>query len=108
MTTATAAKPTALDATQIDAMRQQWRQVAQARQEAGQWTNDDEQEIGAAIRAAIDSADAPRVALWAGWVSGLFAEITALRALYAGLGGRIKAQAMQQRVAREKKAKGKA
>lgn len=57
----------------IAKMRADWVVVAEDRRALGDWSEDDEQEIGSAVRAAIQKGDQDLIALWARWLADLSA-----------------------------------
>lgn len=61
----------------IGKMRADFVLVAASRRESGEWTEADEKEIGAAIKAAIDKKDQAMLACWSRWLADLSAWVTA-------------------------------
>lgn len=55
----------------IDKMRADFSLVSEARVASGDWTNETVEEIGDAIKAAIDKNDRAMIAHWARWLADL-------------------------------------
>ena len=84
-----------MDDSLIAKMRADFRVVAEDRLAAGDWSQKDVDEIGAAIKAAIEgkSDAAP---LWARWLSDLAASTVALSAIIAASSARMRLEAAKQ------------
>lgn len=59
----------------IGKMRADFGVVAEARKAAGEWSDSDVRDFGAAIKAAIDAGDSTVLALWARWLADLSAGV---------------------------------
>lgn len=57
----------------IDKMRADWPVVEEDRITSGQWSQEDADEVGAAIKAAIVANDTTMILLWARWMADLAA-----------------------------------
>jgi hypothetical protein len=68
----------------IAKMRADWVVVAKARRESGEWTAQDEEDIGDAIKDAVARNDAPAVACWSGWLADLSAWVVAWNLICRG------------------------
>lgn len=53
----------------IEKMRADWGVVAEDRRRTGNWTEEDETDIGAAVKAAIDGGNEEMIACWARWLA---------------------------------------
>lgn len=82
-------------------MRADFVRVAEHRKAREEWSVEDEQEIGAAIKAAIDKADPDMIHSWALWLADLSASIAAWELIVRGSVARMRAQAREEREARE-------
>ena len=67
----------------IDKMRADWPVVEEDRITSGQWSQADADEVGAAIKAAIDANDTTTILLWARWMADLSAIALGLRVSHA-------------------------
>lgn len=81
----------------IAKMRADWVVVAAARRETGDWTQQDEQEIGEAIKAAVAAKDRNVLACWSRWLADLSAWVTAWNLVCRGSESSMKAAAREQR-----------
>lgn len=91
----------------IAKMRADFVRVAAVRKERKDWSEEDEREIGAAIKAAIDAKDPDMILSWAAWLADLAAAIAAWDLIVRGSLARMRYQARQEREAREREQKGK-
>jgi len=83
----------------IEKMRSDWAVVAEDRRQSGDWTEEDEADIGAAIKAAIEGGNDDLIACWARWLADLAAITVTLKAVALGIDGRMRAKAAEQRAA---------
>lgn len=83
----------------IEKMRADWGVVAEDRRRTGDWSEEDETDIGAAVKAAIDSGNRDLIASWARWLADLAATTVALKAIALGIEGRMRAKAAEHRAA---------
>lgn len=90
----------------IDKMRADFVRVAEARKKHGDWTEADEAEIGAAIKAAVEKGDPDTVLSWALWLADIAHSIAAWELIVRGSMARMRHQAREEREARERAAKG--
>ncbi len=81
----------------IAKMRADWVVVAAARRESGDWTEQDEQEIGEAIKRAVAAKDRNVLACWSRWLADLSAWVTAWNLVCRGSEACMKAAAREQR-----------
>lgn len=65
----------------IAKMRADWSVVAQDRRDAGEWSAEDEAEIGNEIKAAIASKDADRICCWGRYLADLSALALGLKVI---------------------------
>lgn len=65
-------------------MRADWSVVAQFRRDSGDWTESEEADILAAIKAAIDAGDRNAIACWSRWLADLSAWVTAWNLICRG------------------------
>lgn len=86
----------------IEKMRADFVRVAEVRKERKDWTEDDEREIGAAIKAAVDKGDPDMILSWAAWLADLSSAIAAWDLIVRGSMARMRYQARQEREARER------
>lgn len=86
----------------IKKMRADWTVVTLDRKQAGEWSDTDEQEIGEAVRSAIDSGEAGAITLWARWLADLAATSITLKAVIVGIDSRIRDAARKHREATAK------
>lgn len=63
----------------IAKLRADWPIVAEARRASAEWTDEDERDIGLAIKAAIEAKDLSTLALWSHWLSDLATGVTYFR-----------------------------
>lgn len=88
----------------IAKMRADWPLIAESRRATGDWTEQDEQEIGAAIKAAVDSKDAAVIAMWARWLADLSAWCCAWRLIVRGSEAAMRAKAIEHKASQQGKA----
>lgn len=88
----------------IAKMRADFVRVSEVRKVRGDWSEADEAEIGAAIKAAVDKGDPDMILSWAAWLADLSSAIAAWDLIVRGSVGRMRAQAREEREAREKTA----
>lgn len=88
--------------TVIAKMRADFARVSEVRKVRGDWTEADEAEIGAAIKAAVDKGDPDMVLSWAAWLADLAHAIAAWDLIVRGSVARMRAQAQAEREARER------
>lgn len=91
----------------VEKMRADFVRVAEVRKARKDWSEEDEREIGAAIKAAIDKGDPDMIASWALWLADLSASIAAWDLIVRGSLARMRYQARQEREAREREQGGK-
>ena len=60
-------------------MRADWPVIAENRRESGEWTEEDEKEIGLAVKEAIASNDPDLICRWARYLADLSALAIGLR-----------------------------
>ena len=65
----------------IAKMRADWAVVAKDRREAGEWSAEDETEIGNEIKAAISSKDGDRICWWGRYLADLSALAIGLKVI---------------------------
>lgn len=82
----------------IAKMRADWVVVAAARRESGDWTEQDEQEIGEAIKAAVAAKDRNVLACWSRWLADLSAWVTAWNLICRGSEKRMREAAMANKL----------
>lgn len=82
-------------------MRADFVRVAEHRKARNEWSEADEKEIGAAIKAAVDKGDPDMIHSWALWLADLSASIAAWELIVRGSVARMRAQAVAEREARE-------
>lgn len=85
----------------IAKMRADFVRVAEVRKARQDWTEEDEREIGAAIKAAVDKGDPDMILSWAAWLADLSSAIAAWDLIVRGSVARMRAQARQEREDRE-------
>lgn len=85
----------------IEKMRADWGVVAEDRLQSGDWTEEDETEIGDAIKAAVKGGDEDLIACWARWLSDLAAITVTLKSVALGIDGRMRAKAAEHRAAQK-------
>lgn len=91
--------------TVIDKMRGDFVRVAEVRKQRGDWSEADENEIGAAIKAAVEKGDPDMILSWAAWLADLSGAIAAWDLIVRGSVARMRAQARAEREAQEPAAK---
>ena len=82
-------------------MRADFVRVADVRKARGDWSEADQQEIGAAIKAAVDKGDPDMISSWALWLADLSCSIAAWDLIVRGSVSRMRSQAQQERKDRE-------
>lgn len=85
----------------IEKMRADWGVVAEDRRERGEWTDEDEKDIGAAVKAAVESGNEDLIGCWARWLADLAATTVALRSIAVGIEGRMRAAAAEHRASQK-------
>lgn len=85
----------------IEKMRADWGVVAEDRRRTGDWSEEDETDIGAAVKAAVAGGNEELIACWARWLSDLAATTVALKAIALGIEGRMRAKAAEHRAAQK-------
>jgi hypothetical protein len=78
-------------------MRSDWAVVAQNRRESGDWTESEEADILAAIKAAIDAKDKTLIACWSRWLADLSAWVTAWNLICRGSEAAMRTEARKHR-----------
>jgi hypothetical protein len=91
----------------IAKMRADFVLIGEDRIQSGQWTEQDFEDIGAAIKEAIDSNEPTQVLTWARWLADLSAWVTAYRLVCAPVNRCIELRLEEQRAARSAAAGGK-
>lgn len=86
----------------ITKMRADWAVVAKDRRECQAWTEEDESQIGEAVKGAVASGNQEQIILWARWLSDLSASTIALKAIILGIDTRIRDAARKHRAAQAK------
>lgn len=74
----------------LDKMRADYRIVAEDRKAAGEWSEQDIADIGAAIKSATEGGDRDTIVCWARWMADLSASTVAFKSVFACVGGRIR------------------
>lgn len=90
--------------TVIEKMRADFVRVAEVRRQRGDWSEADQNEIGAAIKAAVEKGDPDMILSWAAWLADLSHAIAAWDLIVRGSVARMRAQARDEREAREQQA----
>ena len=90
----------------IDRLREDFRTVVRDRKDNGYWTDSDEAEVTALIKAAVAGADrdAGRLQRWATWLAAEAEVIRRWHAQVRDVEARMRAQAAAEREAAERKA----
>lgn len=83
----------------VTKMRADFARVAEHRVKTQDWTEADEREIGAAIKAAVDKGDPDMIHSWALWLADLSASIAAWELIVRGSLARMRHQARTEREA---------
>lgn len=83
----------------IEKMRADWSVVAEDRRRTGDWTEEDETDIGTAVKAAVQGGNEELIACWARWLADLSATTVALSAIAKGIEGRMRAKAAEHKAA---------
>lgn len=81
----------------VEKMRSDWAVVAQNRRESGDWTESEEADILAAIKAAIDAKDKTLIACWSRWLADLSAWVTAWNLICRGSEAAMRTEARKHR-----------
>lgn len=84
----------------IAKMRADWTVVAQARVESGEWTAEDEKDIGQAVRAAVESKQPEVIGMWARWLADLSAWTCAYNLIIRSAEAGIRAKAAEEKAKR--------
>ena len=82
-------------------MRADFRRVAEHRKASGDWSEADEAEISAAVGAAVKAQDPDMIKCWAHWLADLSCSIAAWELIVRDSLARMRAQAREEREARE-------
>jgi len=85
-------------------MRADFARVAEHRKKTRDWSESDEAEIGAAIKAAVAKGDPDMIHSWALWLADLSASIAAWELIVRGSMARMRHQAREEREAGERSA----
>lgn len=88
----------------IKKMRADWFVVAEDRRACGEWSEEDEANIGEAVKAAIASGKSDSITCWARWLGDLAATTIALKAISLGIDHRMREQARKHRESLKKAA----
>lgn len=88
----------------IKKMRADWVVVAEERRACGEWSAEDEAQIGEAVKAAIAAGKPDLIACWSRWLADLAASTVALKAIALNIDARMRKQAQKQRDSDAKKA----
>lgn len=83
----------------LDTMRADYVLVRRWWKEAEGWTEADLVEADRGVKAAVDSGDAERIALWANWLAGLAEEIRRFTSMVRAAEDRMRAAAAAERKA---------
>lgn len=83
----------------LDTMRADYVLVRRWWKESEGWTEADLSEADRGVKAAVDSGDAERIALWANWLAGLAEEIRRFESMVRDAEGRMRQQAEAERKA---------
>ena len=86
----------------IEKMRVDLVVVGEDRIQSGQWTRQDFDEIGDAIKSAIHSNESTQIMTWARWLADLSAFVTAYRLVCAPVNRCIELRIAEQRAAKSK------
>jgi len=81
----------------VEKMRADWILVSEARKASGDWTDEEAQDIAAAIRAAIEAKDRTVIACWSSWLADLAAWVTAWNLICRGSEAEMKRKAKEAR-----------
>ena len=90
----------------IDKLRADFRLVADHRRQSGDWTEDDERQIGESIKASIAAGNPETICMWALQFSDLAHVITTCAMAIRIAEGRIRAQVQRERDEMEAKRTG--
>lgn len=90
--------------TVIDKMRADFVRVSEVRKQRNDWSEADEKEIGAAIKAAVEKGDPDMILSWAAWLADLASAIAAWDLIVRGSLARMRYQAREERERREAEA----
>jgi hypothetical protein len=74
----------------IKKMRADWVVVAEDRLACGEWSEEDEAEIGEVIKSAIATRKEDQIICWARWLGDLAASTIALKAIALGINAKIR------------------
>lgn len=83
----------------LDTMRADYVLVRRWWQNAEGWTEAELAESDRGVKAAVDSGDAERIALWANWLAGLAEEIRRFTSMVRAAEDRMRTAAMAERKA---------
>jgi len=88
----------------IKKMRADWVVVAEDRRACGEWSEEDEAQVGEAVKGAIESKKAELITCWARWLGDLAASTIALKAIALGIDARMREAARKHRESLKKAA----
>lgn len=74
----------------IEKMRADWRLVSEDKRRRGDWSEDDEKEIGDLVKAAVASGDESLISCWARWLGDLAGAILLLQLVARGTDANIR------------------
>lgn len=74
----------------VEKMRADWRVVSEQKRRSGEWSEADELEIGALVKAAVDSGDEGLMSCWASWLGELAGAMLLLRLVARGADANIR------------------
>lgn len=83
----------------LDTMRRDYVLVRRWWQNADGWIEAELAEADRGVKAAVDSGDAERIALWANWLAGLAEEIRRFTSMVRAAEDRMRTAAMAERKA---------
>lgn len=83
--------------TELETMRMYWRTVAGFKTGAGEWTGEDEQEFGAAIRQVIEDGCEEAMRYWAWWLASEAEWIRRYTAMVRAAEARIRVERAAER-----------
>ncbi|MBS1188924.1 MAG: hypothetical protein H6R10_716 [Rhodocyclaceae bacterium] len=86
----------------LDKMRADWAVVAENRLETGDWTEEDERDIGLAVKAAVDSGDSSTIAMWSHWLSDAASWVCAYNLIIRSAEAGMRAKAAEEKAKRER------
>lgn len=83
----------------LDTMRTDYVLVRRKWKDVDGWTDEELAEADRGVKAAVDSGDAERIALWANWLAGLAEEIRRFTSMVRSAEDRMRAAAAERRAA---------